>query len=146
MLFNSYSKNFRLYELFTLWTCHVEQSETRQFGLFPVRSPLLRESLTIYFPLLTKMFQFSRYPSTRLTAGDSWSLNQEDFSIRTSSDQSLFGSSPRLIAASHVFHRLLTPRHPPYALSSLIIINSNLTVRAVTPCTLCDFQRASLPN
>ena len=29
-------------------------------------------------------------------------------------------SSPRLIAAYHVLHRLLTPRHPPSALSSLI--------------------------
>src|SRR5262249_9680701 len=29
--------------------------------------------------------------------------------------------SPRLIAACHVLHRLLPPRHPPYALSSLII-------------------------
>ena len=29
--------------------------------------------------------------------------------------------SPRLIAASHVLHRLLAPRHSPYALSSLII-------------------------
>jgi hypothetical protein len=29
--------------------------------------------------------------------------------------------SPRLIAACHVLHRLLAPRHPPYALSSLII-------------------------
>ncbi len=28
-------------------------------------------------------------------------------------------SSPRLIAAYHVLHRLLTPRHPPCALSSL---------------------------
>src|SRR6185436_86947 len=27
--------------------------------------------------------------------------------------------SPQLIAAYHVLHRLLTPRHPPYALSSL---------------------------
>jgi hypothetical protein len=26
---------------------------------------------------------------------------------------------PRLIAAYHVLHRLLVPRHPPYALSSL---------------------------
>ena len=32
-------------------------------------------------------------------------------------------SSPMLIAAYHVFHRLLVPRHPPYALYSLIIIN-----------------------
>ena len=29
--------------------------------------------------------------------------------------------SPRLIAACHVLHRLLAPRHSPYALSSLII-------------------------
>ena len=29
-------------------------------------------------------------------------------------------SSPKLIAAIHALRRLLTPRHPPYALSSLI--------------------------
>ena len=28
--------------------------------------------------------------------------------------------SPRLFAAYHVLHRLMAPRHPPYALSSLI--------------------------
>ena len=28
-------------------------------------------------------------------------------------------SSPRLIAACHVLHRLLAPRHPPYALHNL---------------------------
>ena len=33
-------------------------------------------------------------------------------------------SSPQLIAACHVFHRLLVPRHPPYALYSLTILNS----------------------
>ena len=41
------------------------------------------------------------------------------FPIQKSPDQSLFSSSPKLIAASHVFHRLLTPRHPPFALNSL---------------------------
>ena len=30
-------------------------------------------------------------------------------------------SSPQLIAAYHVFHRLLVPRHPPYALTCLTI-------------------------
>ena len=30
-------------------------------------------------------------------------------------------SSPKLFAAYHVFHRLLVPRHPPYALLSFII-------------------------
>ena len=38
----------------------------------------------------------------------------------------IFGSrficnSPKLIAAYHVFHRRLVPRHPPYALHSLIV-------------------------
>ena len=33
-------------------------------------------------------------------------------------------SSPMLIAAYHVFHRLLVPRHPPYALYSLTKMTS----------------------
>ena len=35
-------------------------------------------------------------------------------------------SSPKLFAAYHVFHRLLVPRHPPYALFSM----TNLTQKA----------------
>ena len=34
----------------------------------------------------------------------------------------MFSSSPRLIAAGHVLHRRLAPRHPPSALSSLTTI------------------------
>ena len=34
----------------------------------------------------------------------------------------LTSSSPKLIAGSHVLHRLSVPRHPPQALSSLIIL------------------------
>src|SRR5205807_10598472 len=41
------------------------------------------------------------------------------FPIRTPSDLSSVGSSPRLIAASYVLHRLLMPRHPPCALKNL---------------------------
>ena len=41
------------------------------------------------------------------------------FPIRTSSDHSSVDSSPRLIAASYVLHRLLVPRHPPCALKNL---------------------------
>ena len=41
------------------------------------------------------------------------------FLIRRSPDISLICSSPRLIAACHVLHRLLMPRHSPYALCSL---------------------------
>ena len=39
--------------------------------------------------------------------------------IRKSSDQRSVDSSPRLIAASYVLHRLLVPRHPPCALNNL---------------------------
>ena len=42
------------------------------------------------------------------------------FPIRKSPDQSLLGSSPRLIAAINVLHRLLVPRHSPCALVLLI--------------------------
>ena len=48
-----------------------------------------------------------------------WALPQPGFPIRTSPDHSSVGSSPRLIAASYVLHRLLVPRHPPCALSNL---------------------------
>ena len=46
---------------------------------------------------------------------------QVGFPIRKSPDQSLFVSSPKLIADYHVLHRLLPPRHPPYALIHLTI-------------------------
>src|SRR3954467_7644838 len=44
------------------------------------------------------------------------------FPIRKSPDQSLVADSPRHIAGSHVLHRLLMPRHPPYALKNLITL------------------------
>src|SRR5215471_6116812 len=41
------------------------------------------------------------------------------YPIRTPWDQRSVDNSPRPIAASHVLHRLLVPRHPPSALSNL---------------------------
>jgi hypothetical protein len=49
------------------------------------------------------------------------------FPIRTSPDQRLVDSSPKLFAATRVLHRLLAPRHPPHALSSLLALISCLT-------------------
>ena len=43
----------------------------------------------------------------------------QGFPIRTSPDHSSFTNSPGLIAGYNVLHRLLVPRHPPIALSSL---------------------------
>ncbi len=46
------------------------------------------------------------------------------FPIRTSPAQRSVGNSPELFAATHVLHRLLAPRHPPHALSSLLTLIS----------------------
>ena len=48
--------------------------------------------------------------------------------IQGSWDQRLFDSFPRLFAAFHALHRLLAPRHPPHALSSLTTIVSGSPV------------------
>ena len=37
-----------------------------EFRLIPFRSPLLRESLLLSFPLVTKMFQFTRFALSSL--------------------------------------------------------------------------------
>src|SRR5215210_1557802 len=51
-------------------------------------------------------------------------LPRVGFPIRTSWDQRMVSSFPRLIAAAHVLHRLLAPRHPPCALILLIEKNT----------------------
>ena len=93
-----------------------------RFRLFPVRSPLLRESRLLYFPPGTKMVHFPGFASIpyvfRYGYPDFIGMG---FPIRRSPGQSLFSGSPRLIAASHVLHRLSAPRHPPYTLNNLTI-------------------------
>jgi hypothetical protein len=54
------------------------------------------------------------------SGGGTRALPRVGFPIRKSSDQSLVSSSPGLIAAAHVLHRLQVPRHPPCALVHLI--------------------------
>jgi hypothetical protein len=67
------------------------------------------------------------------------------YPIRTPWDHSLVDSSPRPIAASHVLHRLLVPRHPPFALDNLTTkmlastvqfsTNNQPTTHSPTPAT-----------
>jgi hypothetical protein len=95
-----------------------------RFGLFRVRSPLLTESRLFSFPVGTEMFHFPTFPPTALcvqaeVAGH-YSGFFRGFPIRRSPDRSSFTSSPGLIAGYNVLHRLLVPRHPPIALSSLL--------------------------
>src|SRR5215471_11608324 len=64
--------------------------------------------------------------STYGFSGGSFGINQRGFPHSDIPGSKLVCSSPGLIAAYRVLHRLLAPRHSPYALSSLTIRNSNL--------------------
>ena len=57
-----------------------------EFRLIPFRSPLLRESLLLSFPLVTKMFQFTRFALSSLFDSRS---SSRSFLIRVFSDQNL---------------------------------------------------------
>ena len=92
-----------------------------RFGLFPFRSPLLRESLLLSLPVGTEMFHFPTLPPPALCvqAGAMGHYAPSGFPIRKSPDRSLVADSPGLIAGSYVLLRLLVPRHPPCALNNL---------------------------
>ena len=46
---------------FSFYRSSHQPSFFKEFRLFPFRSPLLRESFLLFFPLGTKMFQFPRF-------------------------------------------------------------------------------------
>src|SRR3954470_13111215 len=72
------------------------------------------------------------------SAGNTRALPRVGFPIRRSRDQRLVSTSPALIAAAHVLHRLLAPRHPPCAL--VLLIEKN------TLCVAMEFSRCSGPT
>lgn len=80
------------------------------------------------------------------SASDNTALPVLGFPIRRSAGQRLFSASPRLIAAVHVLHRLLVPRHPPCALTILTVIFIGYTSYEGAPgdtrlhWLLCSFQ------
>ena len=92
-----------------------------RFGLFPFRSPLLRESRLLSLPVGTEMFHFPTLPPPALCvqAGATGNYATPGFPIRKSPDRCLVTDSPGLIAGSYVLLRLLVPRHPPCALINL---------------------------
>ena len=117
------SRSLRLFSTFVTpyETSYNPERQAFRFGLFPVRSPLLRESLFVFsssgyldvsVPLVylhpPYVFRWWYYPITGSGFPHSEILGSK-----------LAYSSPRLIAAYRVLHRLLVPRHPPCALYSL---------------------------
>jgi len=93
----------------------------RWFGLLPVRSPLLGESLLFSFPPGTEMFHFSGCRSLHPMYSDAGSLvvSQTGFPHSDISGSMPICGSPKLFAAYHVLLRHSMPRHSPCALSNL---------------------------
>ena len=91
-----------------------------RFGLFRFRSPLLPESHVVFSSSGYLDVSVHRVPLLTLCIGvrilEVCSSGFPHSEISGSKD---ICSSPKLFAAYHVFHRLLVPRHPPYALSSM---------------------------
>ena len=101
--------------------------QARWFGLFRVRSPLLAESLLISVPVGTEMVHFPTLPSRTYVFSPGYpGMTPGGFPHSEISGSKLVCSSPKLIAAYHVLHRLLAPRHSPHALSSLTIRTPDL--------------------
>ena len=91
-----------------------------RFGLFPVRSPLLRKSLIVLFSSGYLDVSVRRVPLHALWIG-AWmtGVSPAGFPHSDIGGSTDICSSPPLFAAYHVFLRLLVPRHPPCALTCL---------------------------
>ena len=115
-----------------------------RFGLFRFRSPLLTESLVVFSSSGYLDVSVHRVPFHTLWIGV-WMTGvcPAGFPHSDISGSSDICSSPKLFAAYHVFHRLLVPRHPPCALSSLtssISAAGTVLIRrciALHPWSLC---------
>ena len=90
------------------------------FGLFRFRSPLLTESHVVFSSSGYLDVSVHRVPFLTLWIG----VRMLEVCSSRFPHSEISGSmgicpSPKLFAAYHVLHRLLVPRHPPYALISI---------------------------
>ena len=98
----------------TAWSYNPRSALLRhRFGLFPVRSPLLGESL-VYFLFLEVLRCFSSLRSPHYLIVIT-GLQPAGLSHSEILGSKVICTYPRLIAAYHVLHRLREPRHPPCA-------------------------------
>ncbi len=89
---------------------------------FPISLAATFGISVIYFPSGTEMVHFPELAHTGLCIQPAVAgVHPAGFPHSEIPGSKPACGSPRLIAACHVLHRLLAPRHPPYALSSLII-------------------------
>ena len=91
------------------------------FGLFPVRSPLLRESRLISLCRATEMFQFTHVPPSppMCSVGGLQTSLWRSCLIRNLGVHRLHAAPPERFAGLRVLLRSCAPRHPPRTLCSL---------------------------
>jgi hypothetical protein len=91
------------------------------FGLFPFRSPLLRESNNFFlFLQVLRCFSSLGVPRMRYVFTQTYyPITDSGFPHSEISGSKLTYSSPKHIGVSAVLHRLLVPRHSPCALTNL---------------------------
>ena len=106
-----------------------------RFGLFRVRSPLLTKSRFLSLPGGNEMFQFPPFATYTYV----FSIR----SYRVSRGRYLFDGSHGLFAVFRALHRLLMPRHPPHALTSLTTL-LNPPVIFARPFAILPFRVGSL--
>jgi hypothetical protein len=119
--------SFRLRDYYPLWSafpCHPASLQSLNagpttpdinawFGLLPVRSPLLGESLLISSPTGTEMFHFPALAIQSLCI-QQW-INGRIHWVSPFGHPRINGCLrlPEVFAACRVLLRLMVPRHPP---------------------------------
>ena len=113
-----------VYRTFTLFGVFFQKTSTDgrlcvcTVGLFPVRSPLLRESMFLSFPPGTEMFQFPGYPLVTLWIHVTMTGSSPAGLLHSETCGYVFCNKPQLSPA-RVLLRRHVPRHPPRALLDL---------------------------
>jgi hypothetical protein len=92
------------------------------------------------------MFQFPWYASYQpmYSAGSNCPLRQLGFPIRKSPDQCLLTAPRGGIVVRHVLLRLLVPRHPPCALTSLTICSGDSACASLQSKKRSNLEHLSL--
>ena len=131
---------FRLQGYHLLWPdfpdCSTNTHPITTTGLFPVRSPLLRESRLISFPPVTEMFQFTGFASN--TYGFS-----AGYLLRGGFPHSEIAGSKLVCQLADAYRRLPRPSSPSTAKASAICAYS---LDHITPRSLGHMKLIHIAN
>ena len=147
------SKSFSSHPISHIRVPQPRGDKSPRFGLFRFRSPLLTESLRFLFLRLLRCFTSPGLAPTDYEFIRRYPAKRDGLPHSEIHGSKPVCGSPWLIAAYHVLHRLLAPRHSPLALSSLITnyyfsssrvrVSPDNSSDLLLPCYVCNFQRTT---